>query len=340
MELTGEPDGPPTRVGVSLIDSMSGLTGIVGLLACLLRARTTGRGLRRRDLPLRRRHASAHLSRRVVPQRGRRLAAGAAQRPPVAGAGPDLPDQGRLDLHHVHDPEVLAVARARRWAATSSCAIRAFPIPTPAPSIAPRSPTRSIRPSARARPPNGWRRSTACLPAAPVHRLDQALDSGFARADRHGVGRAASGEGQLARARQSAAHRRRAAGPGRLLAARRRQRHAAGQTHMKLEGLKVVDLSWFLPGPYLTTALADHGATVIKVEPPGEGDPGRHIRPPGRAHLGLLPQHGPRQEERRARSQERRRAAPTCSGWPARPTCWSSPSGPASRRASASATRR
>ena len=49
---------------------------------------------------------------------------------------------------------------------------------------------------------------------------------------------------------------------------------------MKLEGLKVVDLSWFLPGPYLTTALADHGAEVIKVEPPGEGDPGRHIRPP------------------------------------------------------------
>jgi len=44
MELTGEPEGPPTRVGVSMIDSMSGLTGIVGLLACLLRARTTGRG--------------------------------------------------------------------------------------------------------------------------------------------------------------------------------------------------------------------------------------------------------------------------------------------------------
>lgn len=44
MELTGEPDGPPTRVGVSLIDSMSGLTGAVGLLACLLRARTTGQG--------------------------------------------------------------------------------------------------------------------------------------------------------------------------------------------------------------------------------------------------------------------------------------------------------
>jgi crotonobetainyl-CoA:carnitine CoA-transferase CaiB-like acyl-CoA transferase len=44
MELTGEPDGPPTRVGVSMIDSMSGLTGIVGLLSFLLRARTTGHG--------------------------------------------------------------------------------------------------------------------------------------------------------------------------------------------------------------------------------------------------------------------------------------------------------
>jgi crotonobetainyl-CoA:carnitine CoA-transferase CaiB-like acyl-CoA transferase len=46
---------------------------------------------------------------------------------------------------------------------------------------------------------------------------------------------------------------------------------------MKLEGLRVVDLSSFLPGPVLTMALADHGAEVIKIEPPGEGDPGRHI---------------------------------------------------------------
>ena len=49
---------------------------------------------------------------------------------------------------------------------------------------------------------------------------------------------------------------------------------------MKLAGLRVIDLSWFLPGPYLTMALADHGAEVIKVEPPGEGDPGRRIGPP------------------------------------------------------------
>jgi crotonobetainyl-CoA:carnitine CoA-transferase CaiB-like acyl-CoA transferase len=46
---------------------------------------------------------------------------------------------------------------------------------------------------------------------------------------------------------------------------------------MKLDGLKVIDLSVFLPGPYLTMALADHGAEVIKVEPPGEGDHSRYI---------------------------------------------------------------
>jgi crotonobetainyl-CoA:carnitine CoA-transferase CaiB-like acyl-CoA transferase len=46
---------------------------------------------------------------------------------------------------------------------------------------------------------------------------------------------------------------------------------------MKLEGYRVVDLSVFLPGPYLTMTMADHGAEVIKIEHPGEGDPGRHI---------------------------------------------------------------
>ena len=46
---------------------------------------------------------------------------------------------------------------------------------------------------------------------------------------------------------------------------------------MKLEGVRVLDLGLFLPGPQVSQLMADHGAEVIKLEPPGEGDPGRHI---------------------------------------------------------------
>jgi crotonobetainyl-CoA:carnitine CoA-transferase CaiB-like acyl-CoA transferase len=46
---------------------------------------------------------------------------------------------------------------------------------------------------------------------------------------------------------------------------------------MKLTGVKVIDLSLFLPGPHLTMMMADHGADVIKVEPYDGGEPGRRI---------------------------------------------------------------
>ena len=45
---------------------------------------------------------------------------------------------------------------------------------------------------------------------------------------------------------------------------------------MKLEGIRVLDLSQFLPGPHLTMMMADHGAEVIKIEPPG-GEPVRQV---------------------------------------------------------------
>jgi len=45
---------------------------------------------------------------------------------------------------------------------------------------------------------------------------------------------------------------------------------------VKLEGIKVLDLSQFLPGPHLTMTMADHGASVIMVEPKnGVGEPVR-----------------------------------------------------------------
>ena len=46
----------------------------------------------------------------------------------------------------------------------------------------------------------------------------------------------------------------------------------------KLAGLKVVDLTQYLPGPMMTMMLADQGATVIKVETPS-GDPARDQAP-------------------------------------------------------------
>ena len=46
---------------------------------------------------------------------------------------------------------------------------------------------------------------------------------------------------------------------------------------MKLAGIRVLDLSLFLPGPVLTQMMADHGAEVIKLEPIGGGEPNRAI---------------------------------------------------------------
>jgi len=46
---------------------------------------------------------------------------------------------------------------------------------------------------------------------------------------------------------------------------------------MDLDGVRVLDLTQLLPGPYGSQLLADMGAEVLKVEPP-TGDPARHVR--------------------------------------------------------------
>ena len=53
---------------------------------------------------------------------------------------------------------------------------------------------------------------------------------------------------------------------------------------MQLEGVRVVDLTRILSGPFCSMFLADMGAEVIKVEAPGEGDP---VRQQGEARNGF-----------------------------------------------------
>ncbi len=47
-----------------------------------------------------------------------------------------------------------------------------------------------------------------------------------------------------------------------------------------LEGIRVLDLSRALAGPYCTMMLGDMGAEIIKLEMPGTGDEARHYGPP------------------------------------------------------------
>ena len=49
---------------------------------------------------------------------------------------------------------------------------------------------------------------------------------------------------------------------------------------LPLEGVKVLDLSRVLAGPYATMVLGDLGADVLKVEHPERGDDTRHWGPP------------------------------------------------------------
>ena len=180
MELTGEPDGPPTRVGVSMIDSMSGLTGIVGLLSCLLRARTTGQGC---DVDTCLYDVAMH-----------QLTYPGLWYLNEGDVSPRVPRSAHLSLAPVQtfptkDGWIYVMCMTQKfWLALCEVMDRGDL------AVDPRYPDPNTRAKNRAmlsaeldvtfrtRTTAEWLAAmNGLLPAAPVYRLDQALDSSFAR---------------------------------------------------------------------------------------------------------------------------------------------------------------
>ncbi|MDZ4190916.1 MAG: CoA transferase, partial [Pseudomonas sp.] len=49
-------------------------------------------------------------------------------------------------------------------------------------------------------------------------------------------------------------------------------------SNMALQGLKVIEMGQLIAGPFASKLLGEFGADVIKIEPPGVGDPLRKWR--------------------------------------------------------------
>ena len=110
LAVTGEPDGPPARFGLSMVDYMTGMTAAFALMCGLHAARASGDRPRRRGQSLRRRYPPAELSGDLVPERGAGDDAAAALGPPLPRPLAAVPHAGRLDLLHVPDPALLGAA--------------------------------------------------------------------------------------------------------------------------------------------------------------------------------------------------------------------------------------
>ena len=285
MHLTGEPDGPPSRIGApSMIDQTTGLTMAVGLLSAVIQARSTGKGCDvdtcLLDVAL---HQLGYVATWYLNE------GHVSTRQPRSAHFSVAPVQ----TFPTSDGWVFIMCMTDKFWGELLAAIGRTDLASD-----PRFATQPLRQANR-----------DALMEVDRRRNEAAVDRVLAEAaerraaDRAGA-RTAAGAGQSVPAgdRDDPHHRpSRQARHARALqsdqdqwrAARRRRRvrpmaptpppmsarcaPPSAPVVMKLEGIRVIDLSVFLPGPYLTLAMADHGAEVIKIEPPGEGDPGRHI---------------------------------------------------------------
>ena len=127
LSLTGEPDTPPARFGLSVVDLMAGVHAAMVLLAGILSARATGVGrdvdISLFDTALSNLNYLATWFLNEGRAQGREPRGGAS----LADAEPALSHRGRLDLHHVQQAEVLAGAVRETWPAGMGGAIRVSP---------------------------------------------------------------------------------------------------------------------------------------------------------------------------------------------------------------------
>ena len=106
-----------------------------------------------------------------------------------------------------------------------------------------------------------------------------------------------------------------------------------------LEGLRVVDLTRVLSGPYCTMQLGDLGAEVIKVERPGEGDDTRAFAPPFQGDQAAYFLSVNRNKKSITLDMKSERGKEVLWRLIESPMCWSRTSGPAPWIGSVSATR-
>jgi crotonobetainyl-CoA:carnitine CoA-transferase CaiB-like acyl-CoA transferase len=163
-----------------MIDSMSGLTGIVGLLACLLRGRTTGQGC---DVETCLYDVAMH-----------QLTYPGVWYLNEGDISPRVPRSAHLSLAPVQtfptrDGWIFIMCMTQKfWLSLCQAMGRADLVADPRfPDPNTRAKNRAelgaaLDPTFRMRTTAEWLADfNGLLPAAPVYRLDQALDSGFAK---------------------------------------------------------------------------------------------------------------------------------------------------------------
>ena len=178
--LTGEPDGPPTKSGLSLVDYSGGFVAAISLLAGLHAARRDGVGMDC-DVSLYD-TAMAMLTYPATWHLNAGFDAGAHPplRAPVAGAVPGLRGRRRLAGRRLRQGEVLGPARrGRRPPGVGAAGLAVRDVRRPAAQQR-ASCCRSWRRSSRSGPStSGWRCSTpAAIPCGPINDVAAALARG------------------------------------------------------------------------------------------------------------------------------------------------------------------